>query len=247
MKIQYLRYFIFLASACVLPLSANDHIERTESQKEKSTILREKYEYACNSISDINEHVSVLHDLSKQCDSVTEIGVRSIVSTWGILQGLAESPLENKRYLGIDLAPPSTHSLTVLKDLAENENISFDFWGVNDMTIQIDPCDMLFIDSLHTYCHLTYELETFSPQVRKFICMHDTSEPWAHREDREYYGDYSEYPAHFDRSKRGLWPAVEDFLATHPEWTLYQRRLNNHGFTILINSEYLSTLDALPL
>ena len=32
---------------------------------------------------------------------------------------------------------------------------------------------------MHTYCHLSYELDTFSPKVRKYIAMHDTSEPWA--------------------------------------------------------------------
>jgi cephalosporin hydroxylase len=101
------------------------------------------------------------------------------------------------------------------------------------MTIEIPSTDLLFIDSLHTYCHLTYELEKFSPHVRKYIAMHDTSEPWGTVDDTEYGGDYSEYPAAFDREKRGLWAAVEDFLSRHPEWRLLERRLNNHGFTVL--------------
>lgn len=63
--------------------------------------------------------------------------------------------------------------------------------------------------------------------------MHDTSAPWGDRDDTEYHGDYSEYPASFDRNKRGLWPAVEDFLANHKEWKLLERRFNNHGLTIL--------------
>jgi len=91
---------------------------------------------------------------------------------------------------------------------------------------------LLFIDSLHTYCHLTYELEKFSPKVSKYIAMHDTSwDPTI--DDPAYYGDYSEYPPEYDRTKRGLWPAVVDFLKRHPEWTLHERRLNNYGFTIL--------------
>jgi len=101
------------------------------------------------------------------------------------------------------------------------------------MTIEMEPVDMIFIDSLHTYCHLTYELETFSPKVAKFIAMHDTSEPWGDAEDDTYHGDYSEYPAWIDRTKKGLWPAVEDFLARHPEWKLKSRVFNRHGFTVL--------------
>ena len=101
------------------------------------------------------------------------------------------------------------------------------------MDIDIPPAEMLFIDSLHTYCHLTYELEKFSPKISKVIAMHDTSEPWGDADDSDYRGDYSEYPLYIDRSKKGLWSAVEDFLERHPEWILQERLFNNHGFTIL--------------
>jgi hypothetical protein len=73
--------------------------------------------------------------------------------------------------------------------------------------------------------------------------MHDTSEPFGDRDDNEYYGDYSEYPTHIDRSKRGLWPAVEDFLKKHPEWTVHERYYNNHGFTVL---KRVGSDDSLP-
>ena len=195
--------------------------------------LKEIYNRYCKEHSDINEHIPVLRDLAKQCDSVVEIGVRSVVSTWGILQGLSENSGPMRNYLGIDLHHPPKEKLHRASSLAKDNGIAFHFLKANDMEIELDPTDMLFIDSLHTYCHLTYELEKFSPKVRKFIAMHDTSAPWGERDDSSYEGNYSEYPAEIDRSKRGLWPAVEDFLAHHPEWTLHERRLNNHGFTIL--------------
>jgi hypothetical protein len=108
------------------------------------------------------------------------------------------------------------------------------------MTLDIPPVDMLFIDSLHTYCHLTCELEKFSPKVGKYIAMHDTSAPWGMMDDDQYHGDYSEYEPSFDRTKRGLWPAVVDFLGRHPEWSLYQRNLYSHGFTVLGRTEAIS-------
>jgi hypothetical protein len=101
------------------------------------------------------------------------------------------------------------------------------------MYVDIEPTELLFIDSLHTYAHLTYELEKFSPKATKYIAMHDTSAPWGDTDDDEYHGDYSEYPPEIDRTKRGLWPAVLDFLNKHPEWTLKERRENSHGLTIL--------------
>jgi hypothetical protein len=195
--------------------------------------LRLQYDLASAQPTDINEHLFALRSLARQCSSVAEIGLRSMVSTWGILQGLSENGSSCRLYFGIDLSPPPFHILRFAQQLAEGNGIAFHFLQGNDMYMDIPPTDMLFIDSLHTYCHLTYELETFSPQVSKYIAMHDTSAPWGEVDDCTYWGDYSEYPAEYNREKRGLWPAVEDFLQRHPEWSLYQRSFNNHGFTIL--------------
>ncbi len=195
--------------------------------------LRDLYIKHSQQTSDINEHLPVLENLAKQCASVTEIGIRTVVSTWSCLHGLSKSPYQTRSYVGIDLAPPPRSKLLLAKRLANAHGIAFHFIRANDMDIDIEPSDMLFIDSLHTYCHLTYELEKFSHYINKFIVMHDTSAPWGDRDDTEYHGDYSEYPASFDRNKRGLWPAVEDFLANHKEWKLLERRFNNHGLTIL--------------
>lgn len=183
--------------------------------------------------SDINEHLYLLRGLAAESSSVVEIGLRTMVSSWGLLLGLAESPFQNVSYIGIDLNSPPLETLNYAKRIAEANQISFQFIQANDMEIEIDPVDTLFIDSLHTYCHLTYELEKFSPMVEKYIAMHDTSEPWGDRDDSVYYGDRSEYSLDIDRNKRGLWEAVVDFLNRHPEWSLKARYLNNHGFTIL--------------
>lgn len=195
--------------------------------------LEKHYIQAYRTRSDINEHIIPLNTLAKECSSVIEIGVRDIVSTWGLLRGLANSSEGNLAYLGIDLVMPPAHRLDLARRLAERNQIAFNFLIADDLHIEIPPTDMLFIDSLHTYCHLMSELERFSPQVRKYIAMHDTSDPWGEVDDWAYNGDYSEYPAHFDRTKRGLWAAVVDFLENHPEWMLKERRLNCHGLTVL--------------
>lgn len=181
--------------------------------------------------SDIFEHLPVLRELASECDSVVEIGVRGAVSTWGILQGLSEHEGKERSYLGIDLYYPP--NIALLRSVCRQNDIQFQFCTQNDLFLRLEPIDFLFIDSLHTYCHLTYELETFSPAVRKYIAMHDTSAPWGEEDDTTYHGNYSEYPPHINRTKRGLWAAVVDFLATHPEWNLKERRLNCHGFTVL--------------
>jgi len=57
--------------------------------------LKYKYEFACSQPSDINEHVPVLCSLATECSSVVEIGLNSMVSSWGILKGLSENPLNS--------------------------------------------------------------------------------------------------------------------------------------------------------
>lgn len=215
---------LFLLTACFLFTAAHASDNRE---------LEKRYMLECLTPSDINEHIPVLRELASQCDSAVEIGIRDLVSTWGILQGLSESHAPTCHYIGIDLNLPPLDNLYKARRLAEEQGITFAFWMGNDMYIDIPKVDLLFIDSLHTYCHLTYELERFSPNVKKYIAMHDTSAPWGMMDDSQYHGDYSEYDPSYDRTKRGLWPAVSDFLERHPEWSLQERRYNNHGFTVL--------------
>lgn len=196
--------------------------------------LKMQYTQRCQTPSDINQHLPHLRRLAMKCSSVVEVGVASMNSTWGILQGLSESPDENKSYKGIDLYRPNEEMLNYAKAIANEHGVAFSFVQGNDINpnVDIEISDMLFIDSLHTYAHLTTELEKFSPKIRKFIAMHDTSEPFAY-EGEGYNGDYSEYPDSVDRQKRGTWPAIWDFLVRHPEWKLQERHFNNFGFTVL--------------
>ena len=218
-----------LVCLCFFAFVRATHAATLEEQSE----LKKIYEFHVSRPSDIQDHIPMLRDLARDCSSVVEIGIRSMVSTWGILQGLAESSGELKFYLGVDLLVPPEDSLNLAKRLSKAHEIDYVFLQANDLEICIPPVDMLFIDSLHTYCHLTYELESFAPMVQKYIALHDTSDPWGNRDEVYYKGDYSEYPAHYNRTKKGLWPAVEDFLLKHPEWELLDRHFNCHGFTIL--------------
>jgi hypothetical protein len=183
--------------------------------------------------SDINEHLPTLRRFAAECSSIVELGVRNVVSTWGLLLGLAESPHGEKIYTGVDIAWPEQTVHQLAEKLSRENGISFRFWHENDMNIDIDETDLLMIDTLHTYVHLTYELEKFSPKIRKYIIMHDTSDITEYRDCPSYQGDHSEYPLNIRRTKKGLWPAVIDFLEQHPEWSICQRYTNNYGLTIL--------------
>lgn len=223
-RIGTIHLSIALGFGAVLSLNAQ------ETPKEELISLYDQYRTIR---SDINQHLPILKELAKMCASVTEISTRNTMTTWAILLGLSENSEKNKVYTEIDVYKPALEKLFLSRRIAQSLGINFKFIEGNDMGINIEPTDMLFIDSLHTYCHLTYELERFSPIARKFLVMHDTSPPWGYHDDSEYRGDYSEYPDSIDKTKRGLWPAIDQFLSQHPEWTLKERRFNNHGLTIL--------------
>lgn len=195
--------------------------------------LREQYSIHHAQPSDINEHLPTLRKYAKECSSIAECGVRNFISTWGFLLGLAENPSRERSYVGIDLQHPIMEKFKMVKKLAEDNRIGFSFTQANDLHIDIESVDLVFIDTLHTYAHLTAELQKFAPKARKYLIMHDTSAYFEYNDCSTYQGDYSEYPPHIDRKKRGLWPAVVDFLAEHTEWQIQERCLNNNGLTVL--------------
>ena len=61
------------------------------------------YHSKCNEISDINEHLPTLMELSKECETICEFGVRSIVSTWSFLTGLLENNSNIKKLISVDI------------------------------------------------------------------------------------------------------------------------------------------------
>lgn len=195
--------------------------------------LEEFYSFHCHRPSDIHEHLPTLKRYAKECSSIVELGVRNVVSTWGLIAGLAENSAQERSYIGIDVDVPTPRIFKLANELAIENGVAFEFLQANDMNIEIRETDLLFIDTLHIYAQLRYELEKFSPQTRKYIIMHDTTS-YAYHDCWSYQGNHSEYPNYIDINKRGLWPAVEDFLASHPEWKILERYTNNNGLTILV-------------
>ena len=171
----------------------------------------------CSRPSDINEHLDTLRFYANQVKHVTEMGVRSVVSTFAFLMGKPE-------YLvSIDINHPSkysggTNNLALAKQYADENNIDFIFQLGDTRKIKIDPTDFLFIDTWHVYEQVKEELRLHADSVSTYIGFHDTTT----------FADRGESSGHV-----GLWPAIEEFLDEHPEWKIEVRRTNNNGLTIL--------------
>ena len=91
------------------------------------TKIEAKYREKCATPSDIFEHLPTLRRYAGQCEHVTELGVRTVVSTWALLAGLQECEVEGgvKALLSVDLAAPEAHggNLPEVCDAVAEHNI----------------------------------------------------------------------------------------------------------------------------
>ena len=93
---------------------------------------------------------------------------------------------------------------------------SFQFHCADVLTVDIEPTDLLFIDTLHTYGQLRAELTRHSDAVRNWIIVHDT----------ETFGVNGEH------GERGIMPAIEEFDSAGA-FRITERFANNHGLIVM--------------
>ena len=195
--------------------------------------LETSYKLKSTTPSDINEHLPTLRKLAEECTHITEAGVRSVVSSYAFataLKGKADHTL-----VQVDLAK----SPNVAKFQAEckAEGVHTIFYEESDLTCPLADTDLFFIDTWHIYGHLKRELNRWHSYAKKYIVLHDTTvDEWLGETIRVGWNaaeqsKQSGIPV--DEITKGLWPAIDEFLKTHPEWLLEKRYTNNNGLTIL--------------
>lgn len=182
--------------------------------------IKSKYEQVASRQSDINEHIPVLKQYSEECNHITELGCRGVVSTWAFLAG------NPKKLVSIDI---DDCPVTEVSRLAKESGIEFEFIKADDLTIEIEETDLLFIDTLHTYEHLSKELKLHGNKARKYIIMHDT-EVFG---KMDYFGN-KKYGVH---GEGGLIPAIDEFIADNTNWSRHKVFTNNNGLTVLVRTE----------
>lgn len=177
--------------------------------------------------SDINEHMETLRTYASECEHITEMGVRHVVSTWAFLKG------NPKRLVSIDINPSPVQEAA---RLAKEANISFDFMlaDTSNPELDIEETDLLFIDTWHVYQQLKVEFKLHSNKARKYIILHDTTTFGENGEGLETNATINVFTGQVEHKPfKGLWPAVEEFLAENSNWQLKTRYTHNNGLTVL--------------
>ena len=136
----------------------------------------------------------------------------------------------------VDIQP--TPNLTEATGAVAVLGIDHRFLMADSATVRLPrPVDLLFIDTWHVFGQLRRELHHHQASVRRYILLHDTEvdhddgESVRRKHDVDAESRRTGYPAH--EIRLGLWPAVEEFLARHPEWELKTHYTNNNGLTVL--------------
>jgi predicted O-methyltransferase YrrM len=194
-----------------------DH-EQARLRSAASPSPRRLYEQALAAPSDIREHLPALHKYASAVRSVTEFGTRTGNSTAAFLFARPEC------VTAYDIVRHA--QVAALEAAARLAGVRFQFFERNIRTLSaIDPTDLLFLDSVHTYEQVQFELG-FAPDVRRYIILHDT----------ETFGTVGE-----DRGE-GIWRAVSEFLRGNPGWELHAHDPRNNGLTILRRRQRLNEL-----
>jgi cephalosporin hydroxylase len=172
--------------------------------------FEQEYINSCRKITDIHEHLPTLSNLvtEYQCKHVTELGVGPAQSTRAFLRHDVELHSYEIR--------PWPDVITFFNAAAAAGRRAT--LHINDTrTIEIQPTDLMLVDSWHTYEQVKIELKLHANKVSKFIVFHDTT-------SFEWKGEDGGV---------GIWPAIQEFLDSNAQWQIHQRYYNNNGLTVL--------------
>ena len=203
------------------------------SPKMAESVLEAQYALKRDTRSDINEHLPTLRALASECRHITEAGVRTVVSSYAFATALKGKP--DHTLVQVDLKKSA--QVTTFQAECASEGVHTVFYEESDLSCPLVETDLFFIDTWHIYGHLKRELARWHSYAKTYIVLHDTTvDEWVGETIRNGWdavAQSKESGIPVEEIRKGLWPAVEEFLQEHPEWHLEKRYTNNNGLTIL--------------
>jgi|WetSurSiteA1Bulk_404760.scaffolds.fasta_scaffold00264_9 hypothetical protein len=155
---------------------------------------------------DLEEHMDTLRQYASDSKTIVELGTRKVVSTWAFLAAHPE------KMICVDIVHPQEYDAGyALNDAivsCAEEGIDFKFIQEDDLKIELEKMDLLFIDTLHNKEQLSKELELHGNKAKKYIIFHDTEIP-------------------------EMAETINDFLSKNEEWKLLENRHNNNGLIVI--------------
>lgn len=172
--------------------------------------------------SSIHEHLNTLYMLTVEFDlkNILELGTQYGNSTIALLDAAKEI---NGKVTTVDI-DPCKHARAKIKELKLDHLCNF----IQSDDTEIDwsePIDHLFIDSNHSYDHVTKQLKKYEPYVRKggLITLHDIVM-------QEF--DSEGNPIEKTTQKNSVMKAIIDFIGKRDDLKFY-KYFNCNGLGII--------------
>jgi hypothetical protein len=163
------------------------------------------YEVARTNPSDFHEHVVTIKELADKCEVVSEVAMWGKPSLVALCASNAKavhsySPIEKGEW----------HKLKEL----ENDRLQT---RKLDPSQEVEPTDLLFVDTHHTAQTVFDQLNANKDAVRKYMAVHTT----------ETFGEKG------DDGSPGVLVGIRKFVHENREWTVIRHDRNNHGLIVL--------------
>ena len=164
-------------------------------------------------------HMDYLRRLAFKCELAVEYGARAGGSTVALNYAA--------RTISVDFNVRECDQ-PVWDALKRLRGDAWTFVQADTREYALPECDLLFIDSLHSYDQVSAELRAHE-SVRKWIVLHDTEKYGRHGQERYKPNATAGEGEHV----KGILPAIEEFLEAHEEWTIERQVTNSNGLTTL--------------
>jgi hypothetical protein len=182
--------------------------------------LNQWYQHMCQTPSDINENLPHLFEYAQMCESIIEMGTREGCSIY------AFAAAKPKFLRSMDLYR-NGHA-GELEEACREVGIDYEHQVASTLEVDVPEVDMIFIDTEHSYAQLKAELALHGNKAKRFLVFHDTVT--FGYSDSSSYGDQG---LELVEGKRGLMPAINEFLEANPHWVVDLVKENNNGMTFL--------------
>lgn len=218
---HYFKVLDYNKSAVKVEIAFESKIENHPLDETLLNLLRSKYGFISsyynrytNEPSDIIAHLPIIKEYASKYKHITEFGIRTGRSTVAICDARPD------KIISYDIK--LSDNIKYLNTVSKLEGINLNIIEKDVLSVDIEPTDLLMIDSKHTYSQLIQELNKHSPKVKHAILLHDT----------DTFGLVGE-----DDTTPSLIQAVEEFLQNNKEWYLKENWIRNNGFMILERKE----------
>jgi hypothetical protein len=168
-------------------------------------------------------HLARLRALAGGLNLCVEFGVKQGASSVALLLGA-------QHVISYDIVEtPQARSLQVIA------GPRWDYRIQDSRTARPTPCDLCFVDSLHTYAQVKAELAQHAAHVRKYLVFHDTitfgsigangeTGTWIWRQ---------EPGVAVTMEHMGIRPAIDELMIADRSWQLAAHYTHSHGLLVL--------------